>query len=77
MSFIDGSGIQTVKAVTELSREISGSYAANWDINFGENLTVQITGAIDASAFDNVNWYGQRVKEMSLNFNQTNSGSRT
>ena len=77
MSFIDGSGIQTVKAVTELSREISGSYAANWDVNFGENLTVQITGAIDAGAFDNVNWYGQRVKEMSLNFNQTNGGSRT
>jgi len=77
MSFIDGSGIQTVKAVTELSREISGSYAANWDVNFGENLAVQITGAIDAGAFDNVNWYGQRVKEMSLNFNQTNGGSRT
>lgn len=77
MSFIEGSGIQVVRAVTELSREISGSYAANWDVNFGENLTVQITGAIDASAFDNVNWYGQRVKEMSLNFNQTNGGSRT
>ena len=77
MSFIEGSGIQVVKAVTELSREVSGSYAANWDVNFGENLAVQITGAIDAGAFDNVNWYGQRVKEMSLNFNQTNGGSRT
>jgi hypothetical protein len=77
MSFIEGSGIQVVKAVTELSRETSGSYAANWDVNFGANLTVQITGSIDAGAFDNVNWYGQRVKEMSLNFNQTNGGSRT
>ena len=58
--------------------QLTGVTATGLDIdNFGADLTVQVTGAIDAGAFDNVNWYGQRVKEMTLNFNQTNGGVRT
>jgi hypothetical protein len=63
MSFVDASGVQTVKAVTELSRETSGSFAATWDVNFNENCEVAVSGAGESNP---VHWYGQRVKEMSI-----------
>jgi len=63
MSFVDASGVQTVKAVTELSRETSGSFAATWDVNFNENCEVAVSGAGESNP---VLWYGQRVKEMSI-----------
>lgn len=63
MSFVDASGVQTVKAVTELSRETSGSFAATWDVNFNENCEVAVSGAGQSNP---VHWYGQRVKEMSI-----------
>lgn len=63
MSFVNASGVQTVKAVTELSRETSGSFAATWDVNFNENCEVAVSGAGESNP---VHWYGQRVKEMSI-----------
>jgi len=63
MSFVDSFGVQTVKAVTELSRETSGSFAATWDVNFNENCEVAVSGAGESNP---VHWYGQRVKEMSI-----------
>jgi hypothetical protein len=67
MSFINTSGVQTVEAVTELSRETSGSFAANYDVNFASNGNIEVSGSTDdVSGW--IEWYGQRVKEMSLNW---------
>ena len=67
MSYIDASGVQAVQAVTEVSRETSGSLAAGYDINFASNGNIEASASLDfASGY--VVWYAQRVKEMSLNY---------
>jgi hypothetical protein len=71
MTYIDSSGVQTVKAVTELSRETSGSRAATYDINFAPNGNIEATGSVPASYSANIKWYVQRVKEMSLSYDLT------
>jgi hypothetical protein len=68
MTYIDSSGVQTVKAVTELSRETSGSRAATYDINFAPNGNIEATGSVPANYSAYIAWYAQRVKEMSLNY---------
>jgi hypothetical protein len=70
MSAVDTGGVQTALSVTEVSRETSGSFAAAWDVNVAANCDIEVTASIDAG---DVQWYAQRVKEMSLN----TSGSRT
>lgn len=70
MSAVDTGGVQTALSVTEVSRETSGSFAAAWDVNVAANCDIEVTASIDAG---DVQWYAQRVKEMSLN----NVGSRT
>lgn len=67
MSYIDSSGIQSVQAVTELSRETSGSLAAAYDINFSTNGNIEASASLDY-AFGYIVWYAQRVKEMSLSY---------
>jgi hypothetical protein len=71
MTYIDSSGVQTVKAVTELSRETSGSRAATYDINFAPNGNIEATGSVPANYLAYINWYVQRVKEMSLSYDLT------
>jgi hypothetical protein len=68
MTYIDSSGVQTVKAVTELSRETSGSRAATYDINFAPNGNIEATGSVPANYSAYIAWYAQRVKEMSLSY---------
>lgn len=64
MSVVDPiSLIQNVRAVTELSREMSGSHAETWDVNINENGDVTVTGSNTGAT---IYWYGQRVKEMGL-----------
>ncbi len=70
MSAVDTGGVQTALSVTEVSRETSGSFAAAWDVNVANNCAVEVTSSIDAGS---VEWYAQRVKEMSVN----SVGSRT
>jgi len=67
MSYIDASGVQAVQAVTEVSRETSGSLAAGYDINFASNGNIEASASLDY-AYGHVVWYAQRVKEMSLNY---------
>jgi hypothetical protein len=70
MSYIDASGVQAVQAVTEVSRETSGSLAAGYDINFASNGNIEASASLDfASGY--VVWYAQRVKEMSLSYDLT------
>ena len=64
MSVVDPiSYIQNVRAVTELSREVSGSHAETWDVNMNENGDITVTGSNTGAT---IYWYGQRVKEMGL-----------
>lgn len=67
MSFINSSGVQSVQAVTELSRETSGSLAFGYDINFAANGNIEATGSLDLAS-EHIVWYAQRVKEMSLSY---------
>jgi len=67
MSYINSSGVQAVQAVTEVSRETSGSLAAGYDINFASNGNIEASASLDY-AYGSVVWYAQRVKEMSLNY---------
>lgn len=67
MSFINSSGVQSVQAVTELSRETSGSLAFGYDINFAANGNIEATGSLDFIG-GYIVWYAQRVKEMSLSY---------
>jgi hypothetical protein len=67
MSYIDASGVQAVQAVTEVSRETSGSLAAGYDINFASNGNIEASASLDYAS-EHVVWYAQRVKEMSLNY---------
>jgi len=67
MSYINSSGVQAVQAVTEVSRETSGSLAAGYDINFASNGNIEASASLDY-AYGYVVWYAQRVKEMSLNY---------
>lgn len=69
MTHIDASGIQTALGATELSREITGSYAIGWDVNINSNCAVAVTGGMDAGK--PINWYIQRIKEMALRNNNT------
>lgn len=70
MSVVSAVGIQTALSVTEVSRETSGSFASGWDVNIANDCSVEVTSSIDAGS---VEWYAQRVKEMSVN----TLGSRT
>ena len=54
---------QNVRAVTELSKEMSGSHAETWDVNMNENGDITVTGSNTGAI---IYWYGQRVKEMGL-----------
>jgi len=73
MSTIDnGLGILTVRDVTELSRKTVGGYASGWDINFDPDGTIGVTGSVD-TYFQNVYWYGQLTKEMSIDSNGNRS----
>lgn len=65
-SIASSTGIQKVRSVTELSRETSGSYAANWDVNITEDGVIELTSSID-SGVSLIYWYAQRTKEMSIN----------
>jgi len=67
MSYIDASGVQAVQAVTEVSRETSGSLAAGYDINFASNGNIEASASLDYNS-EHVVWYAQRVKEMSINY---------
>jgi hypothetical protein len=71
MTNINSSGVQTAIAVTEVSREVTGSYTSGWDINVNTDCSIAVTGGMDAGK--PVYWYVQRVKEMALRTN----GSRT
>ena len=77
MSFVKPDGVLEVLSATELARDTSGSYAANWDVNFAANGNVEVTGSMGATQFNPedtiINWYGQVTKEMAL----TLSGSRS
>ena len=70
MSYIDSSGVQAVQAVTEVSRETSGSLAAGYDINFASNGNIEASASLDYAPA-HVVWYAQRVKEMSLSYDLT------
>jgi hypothetical protein len=70
MSYIDASGVQAVQAVTEVSRETSGSLAAGYDINFASNGNIEASASLDYN-YGYVVWYAQRVKEMSLSYDLT------
>lgn len=73
MSTIDnGSGILTVRDVTELSRKTVGGYASSWDVNFDPDGTIGVTGSVD-TYFQNVYWYGQLTKEISIDSNGNRS----
>jgi hypothetical protein len=73
MSTIDnGLGILTVRDVTELSRKTVGGYASGWDINFDPDGTIGVTGSVDTYS-QNVYWYGQLTKEMSIDSNGNRS----
>jgi len=65
-SIASSTGIQKVRSVTELSRETSGSYAANWDVNITEDGIIELTSSMD-SGVTQIYWYAQRTKEMSIN----------
>lgn len=65
MTNIDASGVQTAIAATEISRETTGSYVSGWDVNVNSDCTVAVTGGMDFG--NTINWYAQRVKEMSVN----------
>lgn len=77
MSFVNPNGVLEVLSATELARDASGSYAANWDVNFAANGNIEVTGSMGAVQLDPedtiINWYGQVTKEMAL----TLSGSRS
>lgn len=77
MSFVNPNGVLEVLSATELARDASGSYAANWDVNFAANGNIEVTGSMGATQFNPedtiINWYGQVTKEMAL----TLSGSRS
>jgi hypothetical protein len=77
MSFVKPNGVLEVLSATELARDTSGSYAANWDVNFAANGNVEVTGSMGATQVTPedtiINWYGQVTKEMAL----TLSGSRS
>lgn len=65
MSYVNTGGVQTAIAVTEISREASGSYATgSWDVNVSSDCNIEVTGGVGGNV---VRWYGQRIKEMSLN----------
>ena len=63
-SIASSTGIQKVRSVTELSRETSGSYAENWDVNITEDGVIELTSSMDSGV---IYWYAQRTKEMSIN----------
>lgn len=70
MSNINGtSGIQTAIAVTEISRELTGSFVSGWDVNVNADCSIAVTGGMDAGK--PVYWYVQRIKEMALRNNGT------
>jgi len=72
MTHVNSSGVQTAiqNGLTELSREVTGSYTSGWDVNVNFDCSLAVTGTTNSG---NVEWYVQRVKEMGLRTN----GSRT
>ena len=60
-------GVQTVIAATEITRDAIGPYAQNWDVNFNDNCDVTVTGTLGPSGVI-VQWHVQRTKEMSIGF---------
>ena len=63
-------GIQTAIAVTEISRETTGSFATgSWDVNVNLDCNVTVTGGMDFGK--PVYWYVQRVKEMAIRIDGT------
>lgn len=65
------SGTQSVIGVIELSRDDLGQEARKWDVNVNNDCTIGVTGTTDTT--HTVKWYGQQVKEMTLDnlFNKT------
>lgn len=63
------SGIQTAIAVTEISRELTGSFVSGWDVDVNADCSIAVTGGMDAGK--PVYWYVQRIKEMALRNNGT------
>ena len=60
-------GVQTVIAATEITRDAIGPYAQNWDVNFNDNCDVTVTGTLGPTGVI-VKWHVQRTKEMSIGF---------
>ena len=60
-------GVQTVIAATEITRDAIGPYAQNWDVNCNDNCDVTVTGTLGPSGVI-VQWHVQRTKEMSIGF---------
>jgi hypothetical protein len=60
-------GVQTVIAATEITRDAIGPYAQNWDVNFNDNCDVTVTGTLGPTGII-VQWHVQRTKEMSIGF---------
>jgi len=60
-------GVQTVIAATEITRDAIGPYAQNWDVNFNDNCDVTVTGTLGPTGVI-VQWHVQRTKEMSIGF---------
>lgn len=70
MTHINSFGNQTAIDIVEVSKEYTGSYAADWEVNVTNDCSLIVNGYTN---YSNVYWYIQRTKEMGLR----NDGSRT
>ena len=64
-SKIDGSGIQSLIGSVELTRESSGSFVNQWDVNVESDMKVALTGTMNNNSLNEVRWFVERTRERS------------
>ncbi len=63
MTHINVAGYQTGIDIVEISKECTGSYAVNWDVNITNECDITVNGNTNSGS---VYWYAQRTKEMAI-----------
>jgi hypothetical protein len=64
-SKIDDVGIQSLIGSVELTRESSGSFVNQWDVNVESDMKVALTGTMNNGGLNEVRWFVERTRERS------------
>lgn len=64
-SKIDNVGIQSLIGSVELTRESSGSFVNQWDVNVESDMKVALTGTMNNGGLNEVRWFVERTRERS------------